>query len=519
MQSATSVLPGLLLVTLFIPIRAAGDVSLPAIFSDGMVLQQKALVPIWGRGAEGERVTVRFQGQRLSTITRDGTWSVSLRNLRSGGPWRLEVNGKRRIVIDHVLVGEVWVCSGQSNMAASVSESHDAAREIAEAGNSSIRLFRVARLEAEKASDPQLLTPEQFRFVRRVQREAPDGRRTANWEETGPATVPRFSAVCYFFGRELQKSRRVPVGLIDASVGATPIEAWMSYETLQSDPQLKQLLDSYPEAMAKFRQQQQAAQSLASTNENDAQNTDQIKQPWRPGGLYNGMIAPLQPYAISGVVWWQGEANVNRADLYRVWFPKLIAGWRHAWRQGDFPFLFVQLSTAGTVAQSANQGDIWGRPALAWAELREAQRKTLKRLPKLGMVVITDLGGDDYHPKWKQPVGERLALAARAIAYGEQIVFSGPVFKSMKIDGAKIIIDFNHVGSGLTVRGTELTGFALAGVDRIFHDAMAEIKGNQVVLISPKVRKPLFARYGWAAHPRGNLFNKEGLPASPFKSH
>jgi len=465
------------------PLGAAADVTLPAVFSEGMVLQQ-GTARIWGRSSEGEKITVKIQGREVSTVARGGKWLLRLRGLKAGGPWRLEVRGRNTIVIERVLVGEVWLCGGQSNMAAIVSESREGAREIASANNPMIRLLKAPRIEADS---PDIFPGEtgRFRFVSRVQREAPDERVTTVWEECEPATVPRFSAACYFFGRELQKARKVPVGLIDASVGATPIEAWMS------------------------------EQALAADSDGDR---EQVRQPWRPAGLYNGMIAPFEPYAIKGVVWWQGEANVNRADQYQALFPALIRGWRQAWGLGAFPFIFVQLATAGPAVPKTEGGLVWGRPALAWAELREAQRRTLSRVPGTAMVVITDIGGENYHPDWKQPVGFRLALAARKIAYRERLVYSGPLYAGLKIEGEAVKLTFQHAGGGLVVRGSELRGFAVAGKDRIFHAARAEIRANQVILTSPSVRRPVAASYGWAAHPIGNLFNREGLPASPFRT-
>jgi sialate O-acetylesterase len=441
---------------------------------------------------------------------------VRLNNLKAGGPWNLEVVAGNRIVIPNVLVGEVWLCSGQSNMAALVRESGDAQRETASSSNPLIRLYRVPRIEAESpVEDSRLLKVGEFRFVRRVQRESPEGQLNARWEECEPESVSQFSAVCYFFGRDLQRARGVPVGLIDASVGATPIEAWMSRESLVASADLKELLDGYHDAMAEFQQQSH----MAPTATGDAnQPQEQAKQPWRPSGLYNGMIAPLRRYAIKGVLWWQGEANVSRARSYGDNFVSLIRGWRREWEEGEFPFLFVQLATAGPPGQAPEAGDVWGRPALAWAELREVQRLTLSRVPRTAMAVITDLGGENYHPYWKQPVGARLSLAARRIAYGESVVYSGPLYASHKIAAERIVLTFSHVGRGLTTTGGELLGFDIAGADRIFHPAHAEIRSDGVVLTSSLVSKPIAARYGWAAHPVGNLFNQEGLPASPFRT-
>jgi sialate O-acetylesterase len=353
-----------------------------------------------------------------------------------------------------------------------------------------IRLFTVLRLEAD----------------------APVKNIKASWKECSPETVASFSAVGYFFGRDLYKARNVPVGLIHSSVGGTPAESWVSEATLKSDPEFKSILDAfgprwdqYQKAQAKYNEE------LAKAKAEGKPAPRAPGRPWKPTALYNGMIAPLIPYAIRGAIWYQGESNANRAYQYRTLFPALIRNWRADWGEGDFPFLFVQLAAFGPPAQKPEESD--------WAELREAQLLTLSTVPNTGMAVTTDVGAADIHPPNKQPVGARLALAARAIAYHEPIVYSGPIYQSMKVDGNKIILSFKHTGSGLVAdEGGALKGFTIAGADKVWHEAQAEIQGERVVVTSPNVSQPVAVRYAWTKYPVCNLFNKEGLPTSPFRT-
>jgi sialate O-acetylesterase len=482
---------------------ARAEVKPHALISDGMVLQQGAKAAVWGTADKDERVSVRFQGQEVSTTAKGGRWLVHLSNLKAGGPFPLSIAGSNTIELPNVFVGEVWVCSGQSNMEWPVRLSADPEQTVANSKNPQLRLFTVPRRVA--------LTPESD-----VQ---------GSWKECGPDTVVNFSAVAYAFGRDLQKARGVPVGLIHTSWGGTPAEAWTSQPALEAEPQLKPMVDQlakaqeeYPKALAAYKE------SLAGYKELVAKAKAEGKQPspaprppadpkgaHRPAGLYNGMIAPLLPYAIRGAIWYQGESNAGRAYQYRTLFPTMIRNWRAEWKQGDFPFLFVQLAPFMKI--EAEPGDS------AWAELREAQLLTTKKLPNTGMAVITDVGDQaDIHPKWKEPVGARLALAARALAYGERIVHSGPVYESMKIEGNKAVLSFKHVGSGLVAKGGPLQGFAVAGEDRKFVKAEAEIQEDRVVVWSPQVANPVAVRFGWANYPVVNLWNKDGLPATPFRT-
>ncbi|HEY7181018.1 MAG TPA: sialate O-acetylesterase [Blastocatellia bacterium] len=469
---------------------ARADVKLPALISDGMVLQQEMAVPLWGWADEGESVTVEIQNQKVTATTKDGKWMVRLKPLKAGGPFTLTVSGKNRIELKNVLVGEVWICGGQSNMAWRLNQSDDAEAEIAAAKYPMIRLFNTPRAELD----------------------APITDVKAEWKECSPETAATFSAVGYYFGRDLHKARNVPVGLIHNAVGGSPAESWTSAGVLNNDAEYKQFAADYPKRMEQYEKVMEKYKE--DSEKAKAENKPAPRapgKPWMPSGLYNGMLAPLAPYAIKGVIWYQGEANAGRAYQYRRLFPTMIRDWRALWGQGDFPFLFVQLAAFGPNSGTLGESD--------WAELREAQLMTLSASPKTGMALAIDVGNyDSIHPTNKQPVGERLALAARAVAYGEKIVYSGPVYQSTKIEGDKVVLNFQHAGAGLEARGGELKGFIIAGEDKVWREAKAEIKGDRVIVYSPEVSKPLAVRYAWAKYPTCNLYNKEGLPATPFRT-
>ncbi len=462
------------------------ELRLPAIFSHNMVLQQGAPVPIWGWADEGETVTVTFRNQKVSAKAKHGRWMLKLRKLKAGGPDVLTVSTKTATIqFTNVMVGEVWVCSGQSNMEWPLNRTENAEAAIAAARNPNLRLFTVRKTKAITPTNDVVGT----------------------WVECTPETAAGFSAVAYYFGRDLQAARGVPVGLIHTSWGGSPAEAWMSEEMLASNPRYKaEILDGY---VAAFRAYEEA---LAKWQQSD-RSTRQPRPPqWRPAELYNGMIAPLIPFAIKGVIWYQGESNAERAEQYRSLFIDLIRNWRRDWGQGNFTFLCVQLAPYKPIKAEPGES--------SWAELREAQLLATKRLPKVGMVVITDVGDEkDIHPRKKEPVGARLALAARGIAYGERIVYSGPVFRKMKVKGNKALLRFDHVGSGLEARDGELKGFAICGPDRKFVWANARIVSRDTIEVSsPEVERPIAVRFGWADYPVVNLWNKEGLPATPFRT-
>ena len=443
------------------PTAVQAEVKPAALFSDNAVLQQGMKVPVWGTANDGEKVTVKLQGQEKSATAKDGKWRVDLDALKAGGPFELTIAGEKdTVTLKNILVGEVWIASGQSNMQWPVNQSADPKENIAGAANPQIRLFTV----------PRQATPEPQSDVKGA------------WSECDPKTVPDFSAVAYFFGRDLQKQLKVPVGLISTNYGGTPAEAWTSQKTMQATAALKDLAKNPP-----------------------------TKSPNSPSGLYNAMIHPLLPYAIRGAIWYQGESNAGRAYEYRTLFPAMIGDWRAAWGQGDFPFLLVQLAPFTAIVRDPVESD--------WAELREAQLLATQVLPNVAMAVITDLGEEkDIHPKKKAPVGARLALAARAVAYGEPVEFAGPAYYQQKIDGDHIVLEFKHLGGGLVAKDGPLTGFTIAGADRKFVHAQAEIKGDTIVVSSPDVKSPVAVRFGWWNYPVVNLWNNAGLPASPFRT-
>ncbi len=494
----------LLAVIVTAPRQLFAAVKLHPLFSDGAVLQRDMKVPIWGWADDGEKVTVQVGNQEKSAAAKDGKWSMTLDAMEAGGPHVLTVSsGGQTIEVKDVLVGEVWLASGQSNMQWPISRTANAEAVIAAAANPSIRLLTVPR---RGANEPQSTVE-------------------ANWTACSPDSVKEFSAVAYYFGRELQKVLGVPVGLINTSYGGTPAEAWTSRGQLAAKPQLAGMLEDdartianlpetqkrFEDELAKWKEEEKLAKEQGKEPPRRPQPPAGENSPHRPSVLHNAMIAPLVPYAVRGAIWYQGESNAGRAYQYRTLFPAMIEDWRHAWGQDDFPFLFVQLAPFMKITSEPAES--------AWAELRDAQLQTSLTLPKTAMAVITDVGDEaDIHPQQKEPVGLRLALAARALAYGEKIEYSGPVLKRQEIRKDRIVLSFDHVGDGLAVKGDSLTGFTIAGKDRRWVSAYAEVQGDQVAVWTPEVPEPVAVRYGWANYPLGNLWNKSGLPASPFRT-
>jgi sialate O-acetylesterase len=479
----------------------AADVRLPAIISDNMVLQRGTPVKIWGWAEPGESITVQFAGQTVTGMTQpDGSWGVWLAPLASDAAGEMTVTGRNTLRVRNILVGEVWIGSGQSNMQWAVRQSANADEEARNANYPSIRLFRVPLKTAES---PQ-----------------PDVE--ARWEVCSPESAPQFSAVLYFFGRALHKQLNVPFGLIQSAYGGTPAQAWTSREALAGDAALlpvlgewAKALDRFPEALEKY------AAAMAQWEKNGGKGQRPPRplgpgHPHQPAGLFNAMIHPIVPYAIRGVIWYQGESNASKvqAPLYRRLFETMILDWRERWGQGEFPFLWVQLAN---FAKAGSPED--------WVLVQEAQTQALA-LRHTGQAVINDIGDPvDIHPKNKQDVGARLALAARHVAYGEQLVYSGPRFRTVTAEhattgdrGAKLRVWFDSAGGGLQARGGgALKGFELAGPGGVWQPAEAQIEGSTVVVSSPSVSNPRAVRYAWAANPDGNLINAEGLPAGVFR--
>jgi len=476
-----------ILATLAVTLTSAfafADVKPNTLFSDGMVLQRDRDVQVWGTAETGEKVAVNFRGHEVSTTAENGRWSLKISSGTAGGPFPMTISGNNAIALKDVRVGEVWLCGGQSNMWFPVAQ-RPGSKELLGTENPDIRLFTVPN---EKSDTPQTEIKE------------------THWQECGPSTVGPFSAVAYYFGRDLQKDLNVPIGLIHSSFSGSGVAYWLTPDAPANNPGLESLR---------------------------AGNVKPV--------LHNAMIAPLVPFGIRGVIWYQGEADTGMPALYRSTFPALIRSWRAEFGQGDFPFLFVQIAPYKKIVSEPQES--------AWAELRDAQRFTSLTVPNTAMVVITDWGHEmDIHVKPKKPVGERLALTARAVVYHEKIAWCGPSYSGMKVDSGKIVLSFDHVNGGLETRAfvlenvmkdprtgesggalhvktddpagssLPLQGFTIAGADQHFVNAKAEIRGDRVVVSSPQVPAAVAVRYGWADYPTGNLFNKEGFPASPFRT-
>ncbi len=483
--------PVLVLAAIFC---SRAEVRLPAMFSDNMVLQQGMPVPVWGWANDGEVVTIKFRGQKVTVTAKNLAWEAMLKPLRAGGPDIFTVSTRdNTLEFTNVLVGEVWLCSGQSNMEFPLKNSFESDCDIASATNAQIRLFNVPKNRLD----------------------SPTTRIKSAWETLSPGSVQGFSAVAFYFGRDLQQARKVPVGLIGTYWGGTPAESWMDRAALEIRPRFQtEILDTFAAAMKSWRAQMDKFEQEKAAAQKDGTRFEK-RPPWQPWGgyeLYNGMVAPLVPYAARGAIWYQGESNAGRAEQYRTLFADMIRCWRRNWNEPDLTFLCVQLAPFKAIKPEPGESD--------WAELREAQLLATQVLPKVGMAVITDVGDEkDIHPRKKAPVGARLALAARAIAYEEKIEFSGPLYKSLQVDGNRAVLSFDHVGKGLVARDGELKGFAVCGDDRKWVWAHAEIqKNNTVAVSSPEVARPVAVRFGWADFPVVNLWNADGLPATPFRT-
>lgn len=621
------------------------EVRLPALISDGMVLQRETKVKIWGWADEGENVRIDFNGKIFTTCTGPGgKWVIVLSELKAGGPFSMSIRGDNHITLKDIMIGDVWVCSGQSNMELSMDRvKYRYPDVIANMDNPAIRQFVV---------------PDTYDF-----KEPQEDLKSGHWVAVNPESILDFTAVGFFFAKELFEKYGIPIGLINASLGGSPAQAWLGEEALREFPEyletakrfkddvyIKEIVEKdnavSDEWYIRLQQKDEGLQEgqkpwfdnaydasewatmdipgywadhelgfingvvwfrkdihvpasmtgkpaklwlgrivdadttyvngevvgsvsykyppriydipsdLLETDLNTItiriinnagrggfildkpynlatkENTIDLKGPWQyklgavmeplpdktfirwqPLGLYNAMIAPLLNTKIKGVIWYQGESNTDKPHEYHELFSALIADWRTKWNQGEIPFLYVQLANFMEAKDFPSESN--------WAELREAQLKTLFT-PNTAMAVTIDLGEwNDIHPLNKEDVGKRLALAAQKLAYGdEEVVCSGPIYKSMKIDGKKIILSFTNTGSGLSTQGSdELKHFAIAGIDKEFVWAKAKIEGHKVIVWNDHITNPVAVRYGWADNPEGaNLYNKEGLPASPFRA-
>lgn len=490
------------LVVLFASLAVA-NVKLPAVFGDNMVLQQQSEVTIWGWADPGEEVAVTscWGASAKTTTGNDGKWSVKIKTPKTGdGPHELTIKGNYTITLKNILIGEVWVCSGQSNMQWSMRASADPEKNIAAAKYPNIRLFSVPRKYADQPQDDCV----------------------ASWSECSPETVTNFSAVAYYFGKHLFDEMNVPIGLIHTSWGGTPAESWTRREIMEGNKELVPIIDRYKEKIASYparlkQYEEKLAAWKVQAEKLKAEDKKVPRQPRKPrlasshnpASLYNAMIAPIIPFGIKGAIWYQGESNVGRDYQYRTLFPAMITNWRDDWGLGDFPFYYVQIAPFN-----------YRRAGQESQELREAQMLTLS-LKNTGMAVISDIGNiKNIHPKNKLDVGKRLALWALAKDYGKtDIVYSGPIYKSMKVEGDKIRLTFDYIGSGLkTMDGKEVSHLTIAGDDKKFVEATGVIKGNTIIVSSDAVKKPVSVRYGWSNTAEPNLANKDGLPASSFRT-
>jgi sialate O-acetylesterase len=493
----------LALTSLSIPARA--DVRLPHIFSDHAVLQRDRPIHVWGWAAPGAHLLARFHQQQVATIADvQGLWTLSLQPETAGGPYLLTISGDGPDVTVHdLLVGDVWIASGQSNMEFPMqgfgpdTPLKNQATEIANATQPRLRLLRLEH----KSND------------------FPLSDQSSDWTLCTPDTARNFSAVAYFFGREISDRENVPVGLVDATWGGTPADSWVSLDTLGADPQLLPAFasrahfangqTSLDATIAAEKAEDQAAQRAGKPLRKHPWHPDETS--WSPAGIYNGMIAPLIPATIKGFIWYQGETNsaVDRAPYYKTLFSALIGDWRSHFAQGNLPFLYVQISSFNSLSED-------------WGAVRDAQRRTLE-VANTAMAVTLDIGNaTNVHPSDKQTVGDRLALAARHVVYGESLIFKGPLYREatseLNTDGSFSLRVWFNDADGLTSNGKPLTAFELAGPDRGFIPASARIDGETVVVSSPQVPRPMYVRFGWAGVVEGNLYNAANLPASTFIS-
>lgn len=495
-----AILPVLLLIVC----GSMAQVKPNSIFSDNMVLQRQAVVPVWGTASEGEKVVVQFMDQKIETITKNGKWKVSLQPLKAGGPFSMSIIGSNTIILNNILVGEVWLCTGQSNMERALHYDTSGKEAIANSTNSMLRMVSIPHNS----------------------KDTPQENIACQWVVSNPKNTTNFSATAYWFGSKLQKQLGVPVGLINSSFGGTTIECWVSKEVLEN-LQLPKDKNTDP-VMAKADYDERAAKVKPLLDKYIAEKNEARQQgkpsPVMPGGmvgdyrgpnvLYNGMIAPLANYCVKGMIWYQGENNagVGRANTYYQLLPALIKQWRTDWQNKNLPFLVVQLTPFRKKTTNPNLPS-------GIATVSDAQRLAFDQ-PNTAVVVTTDLSepDGDVHYKRKEPLGDRLLLAAKAIAYGEKIEYSGPLYKDVKFIGDKATVGFTHIGGGLVAKDGVLSGFTISGDDKVFYAADAKIVGDKVIVSNPSVTNPKAVRYGWADNPTVNLWNKAGLPAAIFRT-
>lgn len=486
-MASTIILAILCLALLALP--ASAKVALPSLISDNMVLQRDMPVPIWGTADPGEKVTVTMGTQTADAVAGpDGRWEVRLEPMRAGGPYEMTING---ITLKNILVGEVWLCSGQSNMVMTVEQSANAKQEIADAKN--YPLIRQYNIERNASPEPVKDT-------------------VGKWEVCSPKTAGRFTATGYFFARDIYKTLNVPIGLILSAWGGSNMESFVRLDVLKAHPESAAYFKHWEQRKAAFPAELAAAQEKAAEAKAAGKPAPKMRtlegHQARPSSIYNAMISPLIPFGMRGVLWAGGKANRTRALEYRVLMPAMIRDWRKQWGEGSFPFYLCQMANW-----------IPTNPDEQWMELRESMLKTTD-LKNTGMVVTIDIGDPhNVHFTNKQEVSRRLALQAKAKVYGMDVVCDGPIYTSMTVEGNAIRLHFKSIGGGLAARGGgSLKGFAIAGADRRFVPAEAVIDGDSILVTSKEVANPVAVRYAWEMNPDCNLINKSGLPASPFRT-
>ncbi|HQU82911.1 MAG TPA: sialate O-acetylesterase [Pyrinomonadaceae bacterium] len=497
----------LVIILIILASNIFADVKLPDVLGDSMVLQQKQKVPIWGTAEFGETVVVSFQKQKLTVIAdKNGKWRVDLKPLKASfTPENLTIQGKNKIDLKNILVGEVWLVAGQSNMQRLLRETANGDEVQSKANHPNIRLFNVSREVAFKKSQGKL----------------------GEWFACTPESVKEFSAAGYYFGVELQKKLNVPIGLINSSYGGSQAEAWTPVEYLNANPDLKITVErtkiweaerarvkvEYAEAIDKWKTEAEKQKAAGAKPSPSPSVPDALREYRIASSIYDGMIEPLIPFAIRGAIWYQGESNEARAEQYNILLPTMIKSWRERWAQGNFPFAIVQLPNYRKTSDEPESS--------AWSFIREAQRKTAEIDANSGLIVTIDIGeANDIHPKNKLDVGKRMSVWALKNVYKEKVV-DAPIFKKVEIKGDKIILTFDNVGSGLkTKNGGNLEEFAIAGADQKFIWAEARIVGkNKIEVSSPNVKNPVGVRYAFNTNPKNpNLTNDSGIPASPFRT-
>lgn len=500
--------------------------SLPAIFSDGMILQHSVETPIWGEAPAGAQITLTINGQIRHVVEKNGQWRASLPALKPGGPYTLTVtSGGNRLEIKDILAGEVWIAGGQSNMEWPLKTTKGYRDHIAAANWPQIRFFNVSKLlyEGERDDNPA-------KFARQPA-----------WRPAVPAEVGEFSAVAYHFARDLHQTLEIPIGIIECNLGGSSASAWIREDWLTRDSDIQSYLDEYNRSagslnLEDYLSASRQAQKIMADSPMPIDPEQENDKPWdfsqippeimkvikvifqpgpcmpfgHPGSLYANMVATFAPYSVQGVIYYQGESDDIKARIYNKLLTMLIDCWRETFENPDMSFLLVQLAGYGHAGYP--EGDLY-------AIVRDQQHLTAQTVPGTCCVVAMDCGSmHDIHPRNKQPIGQRLALAARANTYGEAIEWSGPVYRSMQIDNDRIILSFDHADSGLVCPDAALQGFRIAGANRRYFEADARIDGPTVVLSSPNVPMPAAASYGWANHMKVNLYNGAGLPAMPFKT-